>query len=206
MTTLLSLKPEFRDLDKKYAGLVFDCDGTLVDSMESHYLAWRRCLDPHGLELTKDRFYELGGVPTRDIVVLLASEQSIQVDPVLVSKAKDDGFLDFATSVKAVEEIAKIARYYHGRMPIAVATGSNRQVATDSLQQIGLLDRFEIIICAEDVSQAKPHPAPFALAAERLEVNPMQCLAFEDTDAGLASAKAAGMKLCDVRPYYKLKK
>ena len=81
----------------------------------------------------------------------------------------------------------------HGRIPFAVVSGSTRDSVISSLEALGILDRFETLVCAGDYTHSKPHPEPFLLAAERLGIAPADCLVFEDTQMGIDSATAAGM-------------
>ncbi len=186
-----------------YAGIIFDCDGTLVDTMPAHFLAWRSTLTRYGLALPEDRFYALGGVPTVKIVQLLADEAGIAVDHHAVAAEKEEEF--HATSLEAigpVEPIVAVAEAHRGKVPMAVATGSNRETARRVLQRIGIFEWFDAVVCSEDVVNHKPAPDVFLEAARRIGVAPGLCLAYEDTDIGLRSARAAGMVTVDVRKHY----
>jgi HAD superfamily hydrolase (TIGR01509 family) len=81
----------------------------------------------------------------------------------------------------------------HGDIPFAVVSGSTRESVTKSLTALGILDLFETLVCAGDYAHGKPAPEPFLLAASRLGVAPEKCLVFEDAEAGIQSAIAAGM-------------
>ncbi len=94
----------------------------------------------------------------------------------------------------AVAEVLEHIEDAHGRVPFAIVSGGGRESVVRSLEQLGLLDRFETLVCAEDYTRAKPNPEPYLMAAERLGVRPEHCLVFEDTDLGIAAAEAAGMK------------
>lgn len=186
-------------MDSPILALVFDCDGTLVDTMPAHYASWCAALAPHGIPFSEARFYALGGVPTRDIVALLAREAGVTVDVAAVAAAKEaDTELRLAT-VTPVAEVVEVARAARGRLPMAVATGSLRATAEHSLRGIGILGWFDALVAAEDVARPKPAPDTYLLAAARLGVPPGACRAYEDTDLGLQSARAAGMEVVDVR-------
>lgn len=181
------------------AALIFDCDGTLVDTMPGHFRAWRETLDRYGLVLPEHRFYALGGVPTRDIIALLAREagRAVDVDEVAaVKEALSERYLARPTPIAEVVAIAAAAR---GALPMAVATGSIRGVADRALRAIAIRDWFSVLVAAEDVERPKPAPDTYLQAARRLGVEPARCRAFEDTELGLESARAAGMEAVDIR-------
>ena len=184
------------------AGLIFDCDGTLADTMPVHYKAWLKVLTPFGITFPTKRFYELGGVPTSKIIQIIADEQGIVVDDVEgMTVAKETHFLKLLDTVESLAPVVEIASEYRGKLPIAVASGGYRETITKTLQKIGIDDWFDAKVCAEDTEKHKPEPDVFLEAAKRLGVEPSKCVVFEDTDIGLEAAKRAGMLGVDVRPW-----
>jgi len=191
-----------RDLHayRDFAGLVFDCDGTLADTMPAHYVAWRDIAAHYGLTFPEDRFYSLGGVPAERIVRLLADEQGVAIaDPAAVAHEKEEAFAEHLSSVDPIEEVVEIARAYRGRTPLAVATGGYRWLVEKSLTQIGILDWFDALVPADEITEPKPHPETYLEAARRLGVAAERCCAFEDTAPGITSAREAGMAVIDIR-------
>ena len=185
-----------------YRGLIFDCDGTLVDSMPLHYQAWVTVLARHDLEFPEARFYEWAGLPIVEIIHRLAGAQGMDVDAVAIGVERDSYFHSLTESaMRPVEAVVDIARHYRGQHPMAVATGSTVASATASLKAIGVLDWFDAIISSQDVGRSKPAPDVFLVAAERIGVAPGECVAFEDGPAGMQAARAAGMQVIDVRPW-----
>lgn len=182
-----------------HRALIFDCDGTLTDSMPLHYRAWCQALQRHGLELPEPRFYALGGVPTETIIRMLCEEQGVNADAAEVAAEKEAAFLQISHQVTANEPVCAIARQHHGKLPLAVASGGIRQVVIDQLQRIAMQDYFATIVAAEDTVKHKPEPDVFLEAARRLGVAPSDCVVFEDTDIGLLAAQRAGMDGVDVR-------
>lgn len=183
-------------------GLIFDCDGTLVDSMPLHYHAWATILRRYHLEFTETRFYAWAGVLVADIVRRLAEEQGRMIDATAVAAERDAYFHSLpASALRPVDVVVAIARRYHQHLPMAVATGSTEASAIASLHAIGILDWFDAVISSHDVGRPKPAPDVFLYAAERMAVAPEDCVAFEDGDAGLQAACAAGMHVVDVRPW-----
>lgn len=181
--------------------LVFDCDGTLADSMPAHFVAWTDALRPHGLVFTEERFYAFAGMSTRQIITRLAREQGIEVDVDAVARDKDEQFLRHVEEVRPIEPVVAIAREFRARGPMAVATGNVRRLAEATLGAIGIRSWFQAIVAADDITRPKPAPDAFLEAARRLGVEPRACRAYEDGDPGLEAARAAGMEVVDVRPW-----
>lgn len=183
-------------------GLIFDCDGTLADTMPAHFQAWSITLQRHGLEFSERRFYELGGMPSHRIAALLAQEQKIPVDPEQIAHEKEEAFLEHVESVRPIEAVVAIAREHWGKVPLAVASGGFRPVIRRVLAHLEILDLFQTVVTAEDTVHHKPAPDVFLEAARRLGVPPMSCVVYEDTEIGLEAARRAGMRGIDVRPLY----
>jgi beta-phosphoglucomutase family hydrolase len=180
-------------------GLVFDCDGTLADTMPLHWRAWQMLSARYGFTFTEDRFYALGGVPTREILRWLKAEQGLDLDPLAVGLEKERGYLGLLDEVTPIPEVVAIAREYHGRLPLAVATGGSHRVMDRVLRAIDVHHLFQAIVTSEDVPRHKPAPDVFVEAARQIGVPPERCLAFEDTDLGMQAIRAAGMEAVDVR-------
>jgi HAD superfamily hydrolase (TIGR01509 family) len=180
-------------------GLIFDCDGTLADSMPLHWKAWSVVTQRHRLFFPEERFYALGGVPSRDILKLLGEEQGLAIDHLLVSKEKEDEYLHFLSEVEPVHCVVEIARKQHGKIPMAVATGGVRVIIEQLLAHLKIQHLFDALVTSEDVTRQKPAPDIFLEAARRIGVPPRFCRAYEDTDLGLEAIRAAGMEAVDVR-------
>lgn len=176
-----------------FDAFIFDCDGTLADTMPTHYRAWQTALGEHVRDFPEAMFYELGGVPTSRIVEIL-NERHGHTLPVEETVAiKERYFLEFSSEIAAIEPVVSLAREWHGRKPIAVASGGHRRIVLNTLRALGIVELFDTIVTSEDYSRGKPHPDPFLEAARRLGVAPERCLVFEDTTTGIQAATAAGM-------------
>lgn len=182
--------------------LIFDLDGTLADTMPAHFIAWTASLAKHGLELSEDRFYELGGWPTKKIVKLLADDRGMSLDVDAFAALKEAEFLRAIGEVGPVPPVMAVARRERGRMPMAVATSAVREVAERILRQIDAVDLFDVVVTAEDVPRHKPEPDVFLEAARRLDVPPAECCVYEDSDPGIEAARRAGMTWVDVRTLF----
>ncbi len=182
--------------------LIFDCDGTLADTMPSHFVAWSRMVAMHGIPFSEQRFYELGGVPSDRIIAILSDESGVAVDDIPSMVACKEGlYVESIGSVRRIDEVCEVAERYHGLLPMAVASGGEREIVAQTLETIGIAHLFDAIVGAEDTLLHKPDPDPFLEAARRLDATAENCVVFEDTDLGLLAAKRAGMHGVDIRPW-----
>jgi len=178
--------------------LIFDCDGTLADTMPLHYLAWRDTMLRYGIDFPEDRFYALGGVPTTDIATMLLAEAGIGADGAAVAHEKELAYMAHLAHVRPHPAVLPIVLAHRGKLPMAVATGSQRWIAARTLEQLGMADWFDAVVCAEDVARPKPAPDIFLEAARRLGAEPHACVVYEDSVPGFKAAAAAGMQCVDV--------
>jgi HAD superfamily hydrolase (TIGR01509 family) len=187
---------------QQFDAVLFDCDGTLADTMPAHYRAWRMVTDPHGMAFDEDRFYSMGGRPTRDIVATLAAEAGVAVDVEREAHRKEQGFLDQLHAVEPIDPVIAVVRRSRGRVPLAVVTGGYRDVCRQILERVGIADCFDTIVASEDTDRHKPEPDPFLEAACRLNARPERCVVWEDSDLGIEGARRAGMHWIDVRAFH----
>lgn len=180
-------------------GLIFDCDGTLVDSMPLHWRAWDTVCQRHGIDFAEERFYAMGGVPSKKILGMLKTEQGLDFDPAQVSREKEEAYLPLMREVKLIEPVAEIARANYGKIPLGVATGGRTQFIRPLLEGLGVMDWFDALVTSDDVENPKPAPDTFLKAAALMGVPAEDCRAYEDTDLGMEAIRAAGMKAVDVR-------
>jgi len=180
-------------------GIIFDCDGTLADTMPLHWRAWQVISRRHGFALNEERFYSLGGVPSRDILKLLSAEQGIALDPLAVAREKEAEYLPLIAQVEPINTVVGAAREHYGRIPLAVASGGTRRVIEQVLEHLGIRHLFQAVVTSEDIVNQKPAPDIFLEAARRIGVPPQFCRAYEDTDLGMKAIRAAGMEAVDVR-------
>jgi beta-phosphoglucomutase family hydrolase len=180
----------------EFSAYIFDLDGTLVDTMPLHYTAWESALRKAGLKgpLDEELFYELGGVPSRKVASLLGRHHGLELDPVAVYRDKEEAFMGSLAKLALIAPVVEFARKVGATHPVAIASGGTRDVVTSTLTKTGLLPLFQVIVTADDVEHGKPAPDMFLLAASRMGVAPGDCLVFEDGQAGIKAAKAAGMK------------
>ena len=186
-----------------FAALIFDCDGTLADTMPGHFAAWTAALRAGGGDITEERFYSLAGVTSAAIIELLNREHGYALPVAETVHAKETLYGNALHSVKEITAVADIARAYSGKVPLAVASGGLRDVVHATLDAIGLRSLFQAVVTAEDVVRGKPAPDIFLHAAALLGVAPADCIVYEDGDPGIQAAHAAGMRVIDVRVLWK---
>ena len=179
--------------------LIFDCDGTLADTMPLHWRAWKAIAQRHHFQFPQERFYLLGGVPSQDIVKILACEQGLALDHLAVAREKETEYLPLLAQIEPINAVVGVARENFGKLPMAVASGGTLRIIEQVLERLGIRHLFNTIVTSEDVTNQKPAPDIFLEAARRLGVPPRFCRAYEDTDLGLQAIRAAGMEAVDVR-------
>lgn len=179
-----------------FEGYIFDCDGTLVDTMPLHFRAWERAMQLSGLQgrLSEELFYSMGGMPTRKVAQVLATHYGLTIDVEHVFHRKEALFLEMQDEMTVIEPVVDFARSLHGRAPMSVASGGPKPVVRKTLELMGLESLFPVIVTPEDVTHGKPSPDMFLLAASLMGVKPERCLVFEDAAPGFEAAEAAGMK------------
>jgi len=176
-----------------YQAYLFDCDGTIVDSMPLHYIAWKTALAEWNCDFPEDLFYSWGGKPVDEIISTLNEMHGLHMPVEALGKRKEGLYFDLLPQLKAIPEVVEHIDAQYGRIPFAVVSGGRATSVTKSLDTVKLLDKFETIVGAGDYINSKPAPDAFLLAAQRLGVEPRHCLVFEDTDLGIQAATAAGM-------------
>ena len=188
-------------VDENAKALIFDIDGTLVDTMEVHYKAWQKMCAKHGFDYPRDVFYELAGIPTYKLVPIINEKFGLNLDPQRTMEEKERYFLEIFDSVREIKAVADIAREYHGILPMSLGTGGRKDIAKMTIETVGLSEYFPIMVAAEDVINHKPAPDTFLKCAELMGVDPHFCQVFEDGELGLEAARKAGMIATDVRPF-----
>ncbi|MGC2828315.1 MAG: HAD-IA family hydrolase [Candidatus Acidiferrum sp.] len=183
-----------------FRAYLFDCDGTIADSMPLHYLAWTQALGEWNCAFEEELFYAWGGRPTEEIIATLNQTQGLKMPVESVAGRKEELYFELLPQLKVVPEVLEHIEAQHGRIPFAVVSGSARDSVTASLVTLNLLDRFDTLVCAGDYKKSKPDPEAFLLAAAKLQVAPNACLVFEDTEMGIQAATAAGMASVKVPP------
>lgn len=187
------------ELEPHIQALIFDCDGTLADTMPLHTLAWEETVRAAGAELPENLIYDLAGASNLIITGVLNETLGLKLDPEKTSHEKDERFLQHLPKVKPITPVVALAQKYKGRLPMAVATGGMPVQVLSILDAVGLGDFFDTVVTARDVIHPKPAPDIFLECARRLKVAPENCHVFEDGDLGIEGARRAGMSVTDIR-------
>jgi beta-phosphoglucomutase-like phosphatase (HAD superfamily) len=192
------------DIKKGVKGLIFDLDGTLVDSMPIHFEGWKKACDRFGAHIDPAFLRFHTGSPGWAIAaaIIEASGLNGHVTPEQIMEVKLDEFYKAQHRIKPIEPVADLVKKYHGILPMAVGTGGHREAVRRTLQITGMDKYFDIVVTANDVKNHKPHPDTFLRCAEMMKTDPADIEVFEDGDLGIEAALRAGMQATDVRPWY----
>ena len=191
-------------LPTPFSALIFDCDGTLVDTAPAHYYAITEALKVQGHSMDRDWYMARAGL-TPDALLdaqeaaVAAAGKIAPLDRATVFATYNDHFRAGLPLLREVEAVASLAREWRGKVPMSVASNGRLANVKASLEATGLLPLFPLIVSADDVSRGKPAPDVFLEAARRMGVAAAECVVLEDSDEGLRAARAAGMRAVDVR-------
>jgi beta-phosphoglucomutase-like phosphatase (HAD superfamily) len=193
-----------------FDGYIFDCDGTLADSMPLHYRAWTESLSDKlgrpSREFTEELFYHFGGMPARHIVERLNRDFGYNLPVEKTAHEKEEHFISLMHhGLPPVAEVVAVLRTLVPPARVIVASGGLTDIVEDTLRHIGLSfgpgEIIQRVIGSDQVKLGKPNPDLFLHAADVIGVQPARCLVFEDAAPGFQAATAAGMKYIDVRPF-----
>ncbi len=184
---------------ERYDGLIFDMDGTILDTEPTHRKAWNNVLGGYGLRFDMDAMVALNGSPTWRIAQAVIELNQADLDPHLLAREKTDAVKAMLLDTVQPLPLIEVVKAWHGRRPMAVGTGSESAIAEALLAHLNLRQYFTAVVAADDVKNHKPAPDTFLLCAERMGVAPEKCVVFEDADFGLQAARLAGMDAVDVR-------
>ena len=189
------------EVHESVQGLLFDCDGTLVDSMPMHMKAWEHAITAYNGVWDYDLFYSHSGMVGKDILALYNKKYNLALDGETVLDVKHNYFKKYIGETKPIQIVVDIVERYQNKLPMAVVSGGSLENVHGQLKAIGIFDRFQTILTADDDIKPKPAPDIFLAAAARLGVEPKRCHVFEDGASGLLAAERAGIPATDVRVY-----
>lgn len=175
--------------------IVFDFNGTLSDDEPLLYAVYAELFAEHGRPLSEQAYLEeLAGNTEEEIILRWLG----RVDEAIV-RARIDRYVERARDGSTVtEDVRAAVRLAAGRVPVGIVSAATREEIDAVLDAAGLSELFALVVSSEDVTRGKPDPQPYELAVERLGLPAADVIAFEDTEAGVASAKAAGLHVVGV--------
>lgn len=197
-TTGRDLTDQYHQLQNKiqrpYKAFLYDCDGTLADNMQAHKDAYVKTAAAHGVMMEASLIDELAGWPTLLVVEEINRRYGATLDPQGFATQKSKAFFDdYIEHTQPIPYVVQHLKEQVGKARIAVVSGGSRRTVTKTLTVLGILPLIEVLVCAGETAHGKPYPDPFLRAAELLDVDPSECLVFEDGEPGVVSAIAAGM-------------
>lgn len=176
-----------------YDALIFDLDGTLLNSMPLHNKAWIDTFKENGVTIDEQFLMDTAGMASTRIVAIINERDNLKLDPESVSLHKRQKYLKTLEQVEVVPEVLNIIKEYHHKVPLGVITGGSHAVVDMLLPKLGLDHYFQKIICSDDTTLGKDSIEPYHLMTKSLDVKAEKCLFFDDGDVGLKGAKLAGM-------------
>jgi beta-phosphoglucomutase len=178
---------------------IFDLDGVIVDTAHYHFLAWKRLAAELGIELTEEDNERLKGVSrmrSLEIILELGGVTRSEHDKEMLANKKNSWFVDYVERMAPEEIFPGVKQLIQElkKRGIKVALASSSKNARTVIQLLHIANDFDAVVDGGMITHSKPHPEIFLLAASRLGVDPKDCLVFEDAEAGVEAALAAGMK------------
>lgn len=185
---------------EQYKGLIFDMDGTVIDTMPGHAKAWVKVGEEMGYPFDGATMYRLGGAPVRVIAETMMTEVNMPLENIdeVIQRKREWGKKILLQEAKLLPA-ANVVKYYYGKKPLALGTGSHQVMTNMLLDKFRLNSYFDAVVTAEDVIKHKPAPDTFLRCAELIQIAPKDCVVFEDADLGVQAGLAAGMAVFDVR-------
>ncbi|WP_058913449.1 fructose-1-phosphate/6-phosphogluconate phosphatase [Entomohabitans teleogrylli] len=184
---------------QRYDGLIFDMDGTILDTEPTHRQAWREVLSRYDMQFDEQAMIALNGSPTWRVAQVIIESHGRQLDPHALAEEKTQVLREILLDGVRPLPLVEVVREWYGRRPMAVGTGSESAVAEALLNHLDLRRYFTAVVAADHVQYHKPAPDTFLRCAELMGVRPEKCVVFEDADFGLQAASRAGMDVVDVR-------
>lgn len=184
---------------QRYEGLIFDMDGTILDTEPTHLEAWRETMSRYSMQFDEQAMASLNGSPTWRIAQAIIESHQADLNPHLLAREKTQTVRAMLLDTVRPLPLIDVVKSWHGRRPMSVGTGSESDIAEALLNHLGLRHYFSAIVAADHVKKHKPFPDTFLLCAKLMGVAAEKCVVFEDADFGIQAASAAGMDSVDVR-------
>lgn len=178
-----------------YQAFLYDCDGTLADNMAAHKQTYVEVAKQYGIELDDTIVDELAGWPIKKVAAAISEKYQTRFDAEEFEYLKSKLFFEeYIEKIKPIDFVVEHLVAHAGKVKIGVVSGGSRAAIEKTLQVLGIRQLVEVLVCAGETPRGKPYADPFLAAAEQLGAAPEACMVFEDGDAGVQAAIAAGMK------------
>jgi len=184
---------------RKVRALLFDLDGTLADTAEANYLAYAAALAEASVAVDRETFVRVAhGRNWREFLPGIVADQSSAADPAQIAARKRMLYPEHIRALRLNEGLLSLAQSVRPAQLTGLVTTASRTSVEAIFHHHGLAPLFDVVITGDDVEHHKPHPAAYRLALDKLGVDAAESLAFEDSDIGEQSARAAGMAVIRV--------
>ena len=176
-------------------GIIFDMDGVILDSEKLHAKVEQKLFKDLKIEMTEEEKQRFIGIPFKRALIDFIRRKKILHDPDEVTELKIKRMLNVMDKLHTIPQTVDFIKKYHGKFRFAVVTSTEKELTIPQLERFGLLEYFDAIITPELVSNPKPDPEPFKIAARKLNLKKYECIIIEDSINGIKSAKSAGIKV-----------
>lgn len=182
---------------KNIKGVIFDMDGVITDNKEQDFTAWKRVFADFGFNLTIKEYESFTGMKGEEIVCKYIKSDATEEEASSLTRRKEEYFIDEIqkTKIEATKGIETFLKDLKiNNIKTGIGTAAMEFKANVILEELGLKNFFNIIVCAEKVKKGKPDPETYLKAAEELNLKPEECIVIEDAPNGIEAAKNAGIK------------
>lgn len=189
-------------IDRSTRALIFDIDGTLVDTIPIHFETWKEVLrELNGYELSWQNFRKVLGYGKLEIIQKLSTFVGKELDYQLYKEVQEEKYADAVRRALPIQPVVDLLKKNFHRLPVCLATAESRRIAELNIGVLKIDGLYSCLLTADDVKHRKPHPEIYLKAAEILDVTPLLCHVFEDSEAGILAARGARMKVTDVSAF-----
>lgn len=189
------------EIPSNIKGIIFDMDGTLVDSLPVHFAAWDVVMEKHNTTYPRELFDEFSGLPVTKIVPIVNKRLGLNLNTEEVVREKEIFLLNNIDMIKPIKPVMDVVLEYHKKLPMSIGTGSVKHITLAVLKKLNLEKYFNAVVTADDVNNHKPEPDTFLKCAELMNVDPKECVVLEDGEKGIEAAIKGGIPVIDVRKY-----
>lgn len=178
-------------------GVIFDMDGVIFDTERIYLDTWTKVFKNHGYDMTKDMYISVMGIGRQNVINKFRNHYGNDIPIMQMYKEKDEELYKFLdeNELPVKSGVYELLEYLkENKYKIALATSAKRDRATSHLKEANIEEKFDAIVCGDDISNYKPNPEIFLKASEKLGLDPSECIVVEDSPAGLKAAYNARIR------------